>query len=60
MIKRNKKIMKLFKKNYKSIILKSYKPKKQLINTKLNFKKNLPDISNWSFPIRDFLLTNKT
>ena len=53
-------IEKLFKKNYKSILLKDYKPKKQLIKTKLNFKKDLPDFFNWNFPIKDFLLTNKT
>jgi len=53
-------IEKLFKKKYKPIFLKTYTPKKQLIKTKLNLKKNPPETINWNTRINDFLLTYKT
>ena len=53
-------IEKLFKKKYKMIISNGYKPKKQLTKTRLNLKKDLPNISNWDISIKYFILSFKT
>ena len=53
-------IEKLFKKKYKMIISNSYKPKKQLTKTRLNLKKDLPNISNWDISIKYFISSFKT
>lgn len=53
-------IEKLFKKKYKSIFFKNYKSHKQLIITKLNLKKELPNDVNWNSKIKEYLSTYKT
>ena len=53
-------IEKLFKKKYKMIISNGYKPKKQLTKTRLNLKKDLPNISNWDISIKYFISSFKT
>ena len=50
-------IEKLFKKKYKSIFFKNYKSQKQLIITKLNLKKELPNDVNWNSKIKEYLST---
>lgn len=50
-------IEKLFKKEYKSIFFKNYKSQKQLIITKLNLKKELPNDVNWNSKIKEYLST---
>ena len=50
----------LFKKNYKAIINKKYRPKKQLMLTKLNLKRDLKKIPNWNQTIKNFFFTHKT
>ncbi len=50
----NLEIEKLFIKNYRKIIKRKYKKKKQILKKKINFKTNLPKNFKWSTRIKEY------